>query len=94
MLKCRAFSHKDASEECSVSNTNILVPNGPVTKEDHYYGYNSEYNFLMEGSNDCKPKTAGGLNVIDIPTWNKAAIGRNVIDIPASDATTPYSHME
>jgi len=42
MLKCRAFSHKDASEECSVSNTNILVPNVPVTKEDHYYGYNSE----------------------------------------------------
>ncbi|KAG5616693.1 hypothetical protein H5410_016517 [Solanum commersonii] len=37
-----AFSHKDASEECSVSNTNILVPNVPVTKEDHYYGYNSE----------------------------------------------------
>jgi len=36
----------------------------------------------MEGSNDFKPKTTGGLNVIDIPTWNKAARGLNVIDIP------------
>jgi len=36
----------------------------------------------MEGSNYCKPKTAGGLNMIDIPTWNKAARGLNVIDIP------------
>ncbi|KAG5576672.1 hypothetical protein H5410_056806 [Solanum commersonii] len=31
-----------ASEECSVSNANILVLYIPVTDEDLYYGYNNE----------------------------------------------------